>query len=422
MLPPKYLNLYFQIHQPRRIRKFRFFDIGSPTSYFDEGLNKAIIHRIAHNCYLPANKMLLSLIKKHPEIRITFSISGIALEQLLDDAPAVVESFRDLAATGAVEFLGETYYHSLAFLTDRDEFITQVVQHSQKMIQLIGVQPVNFRNTELIYSDALAETVYDLGFKGMYLEGLERSLGGASPNRLYKHPDNPLLLFPRNYVLCDDIAFRYSDRNWNQWPLTPNKYFNWLKNIAADQTFIGMGMDYETFGEHQKADAGIFNFMEQLISKVAESKMFKFVTPTEAGNVLTASEIEPTKSITSWADKQKDLSAWLGNELQRDAFESLKKLHTLIMDTRNSALIKDYRYLQASDHFYYMSTQKNDDGHVHQYFSPYDSPYEAFMNYMNVLTDLEWRGKHETDMLRMNPRPLSAIEDRKLKEESAVIN
>jgi alpha-amylase len=390
----QHLNLYFQVHQPRRLRKYQFFDIGSQASWFDDALNRSILSRVANECYLPANEMLLRLIKKYPHLRITFSISGVALDQLQEYAPAVLDTFRRLAATGTVEFLGETYYHSLSFLTSKDEFVAQVRQHRQKIVDLLGVLPKVFRNTELIYSDAIGKTVHDLGFDGMYLDGIEHVLNGRPVNKLYRHPESNLILFPRNYSLSDDIAFRYSDRNWVQWPLTPDKFVGWLNDIPSGQDFVNLGMDYETFGEHQKSNGGIFEFVEQSISMVAGHRRFKFINPSEAISFTAADTILSTRKMISWADQAKDLSAWLGNDLQRDAFDSLNKLRDAILDTADPRLMNDYRYLQTSDHFYYMSTKRDADGNVHQYFSPYTSPYEAFMNYMNVLADLELKTKN----------------------------
>ena len=390
-----YLNLYFQVHQPRRLKKFQFFDIGTSRPYFDDNLNEAIITRIAGNCYLPANNMLLNLIKIYPGIKITFSISGTAMDQFALYAPQVIESFRQLAETGCVEFLGETYYHSLAFLIDEEEFRNQIIQHSKKIQEYFGVQPVVFRNTELLYSNDIANTISEIGFKGIYLEGIEKILQGRYANKLFEHPDLPLVLFLRNYILSDDIAFRYSNKRWKEWPLTADKFLGWLENLPGKQNFICLGMDYETFGEHHKSTDGIFRFIEELISKAAKSSKLEFVTPIRAMELLPTGETISSTGIISWADVKKDTSAWLGNDLQRDAFASLKRLHPLIIKSGNAALIRDYRYLQTSDHFYYMSKQTDDDGQVHQYFSHYNSAYEAFLNYMNVLTDLEWRVKQE---------------------------
>jgi alpha-amylase len=397
MRPTKkqYLNIYFQVHQPRRLRRFQIFDVGSDVHYFDDDLNKEILCRIANECYLPANQMLLALIKKFPGLRITFSISGSALEQLQEYAPVVIDSFRKLANTGAVEFLAETYYHSLAYFIDQDEFIDQVNLHRQKVYDLIGVWPVVFRNTELIYSNDIGKAVADLGFKAVLIDGVERALCGRTPNSLYRHPEADLILFPRNYQLSDDVAFRYSDKNWSEWPLTGNKFAEWLSKTPAHQKFVGLGMDYETFGEHKKADSGIFEFFEQFIKEVVREKQFEFVTPSEAIELIPAQQIISSAKVISWADEARNLSAWLGNNMQRDAFGSLYKFHQAIVNSGNPELIDNYRQLQTSDHFYYMSTKKDQDGNVHQYFSPYGSPYEAFMNYMNVMADLELKVKRE---------------------------
>ncbi|QED37224.1 polysaccharide deacetylase family protein [Antarcticibacterium arcticum] len=390
-----YLNLYFQVHQPRRLRNFEFFDIGTSRSYFNGDLNRFLINRIAHNCYLPANNMLLQLIKANPAIKITFSISGTALDQFNLYAPQVIESFRELAKTGCVEFLGETYYHSLSFLINEEEFCDQIKQHSKKIREYFGIQPSIFRNTELLYSNYIAKIVTKLGFKGIYLEGVERLFEDLDQNKLFKHPHLPIILFPRNYILSDDIAFRYSNTNWSEWPLTATKYISWLENLTNPGNFICIGMDYETLGEHHRKEEGIFAFMEEFISKAANSSVMEFLNPTRAMEILPAKYSISSPGITSWADVRKDKTAWLGNELQRDAFASLKKLNPLIKKVKNPALIRDYKYLQTSDHFYYMSKETDDDGQVHQYFSHYNSAYEAFLNYMNVLADLEWRIKQE---------------------------
>lgn len=391
----QYLNLYFQVHQPRRLRKFQFFDIGSNGEYFDDDLNKEILRRIAKECYLPANRLLLKLIRKFPELKVTFSISGVALEQFQLYAPAVLQSFRRLAETGSVEFLAETYYHSLSYFINQEEFIEQIGKHRQKINELLGVDPAVFRNTELIYSDGIGKTVSELGFKGIYFDGIEKVLNGKSPNGLYRHPDENLILFPRNFQLSDDVAFRFSDQNWNEWPLTGEKFATWIAKIPTHEKFVGLGMDYETFGEHKKADSGIFDFLEEFISSTIRLNKFTFVNPSEAINLISADQTISSERVISWADEARDLSAWLGNAMQRDAFGSLYKLHESILDSGNKNLIDLYRHLQTSDHFYYMSTKKDQDGAVHQYFSPFSSPYEAFMNYINIVSDLELRVKKE---------------------------
>lgn len=398
----QYLNLYFQVHQPRRLRRFQFLDIGTKESYFDDELNRTLLKRIAEECYLPANRLLLKLINKHPELKVTFSVSGTALEQCERYAPSVIDSFRKLAETGNVEFLGETYYHSLAYYISEEEFVAQVELHRRKLIELLGVSPVVFRNTELIYSDSIGEKVSNLGFTGMYIDGIDSVLQQRSTNALYRHPDKDLVLLPRNYQLSDDIAFRYSDRNWNEWPLTGKKFAGWLSLLPANERFVGLAMDYETFGEHKKASSGIFSFLEDFIEAIVLEKRFAFITPSEAIRLLPANEVVSAPRAISWADEARDLSAWLGNDMQRDAFESLYKFHDFIVHSGNARLIEIYRHLQTSDHFYYMCTKNGADAMVHQYFSPYNSPYEAFMNFMNIISDLEFRLKKE------NPHALPA--------------
>jgi alpha-amylase len=388
-----YLNVYFQVHQPRRLRPIGFFDIGQTDIVFDDVLNRNIIRKVAKNCYQPVNLMLLKLIHKYPNLRITFSISGIALEQLEKYCPEVMESFRMLASTRSVEFLGETYYHSLCSLIDQQEFNYQVQKHTAAMERLLGVKPTIFRNTELIYSDQLAQSIHRLGYKGTYIDGIDKILDQKSPNALYKHPSvDDFRLFLRNYRLSDDIAFRFSDKTWKEYPLTAQKYMSWLEQQSTSESqLINLGMDYETFGEHQKTHTGILKFLHDFLTVIALKKSIRMINPSEAIGKLKAKEPITVPTHISWADRERNLSAWLGNDMQRDAFDSLNKLKQDIMKINNEVFASTWRYLQTSDHFYYMSTKKEDDGNVHKYFSPYPSPYEAFMNYMNVLSDLEFK-------------------------------
>ena len=406
----RYLNLYFQVHQPRRLKRFKFFDVGSNSEYFDDDLNEEILCRIAKECYLPTNELLLQMIRRFPQLRVTFSISGVALEQFQCYAPAVLQSFQKLSKTGAVEFLAETYYHSLSYFINQEEFIEQIRMHRQKLNELLGVTPVVFRNTELIYSDSIGTTISDLGFKGVFIDGIAKVLNGITPNALYRHPQNDLVLFPRNFQLSDDIAFRYSDQAWTEWPLTGKKFAKWIAEIPANERFVSLGMDYETFGEHKKADSGIFAFLKEFISEVIESDKFTFVNPSEAVSLIPADQTISSERVISWADEARDLSAWLGNSMQRDAFDSLYKFHESILESCNTDLITIYRHLQTSDHFYYMSTKKDNDGVVHQYFSPFSSPYEAFMNFMNVISDLELRVNKgvQRDAVTGNKRSLAS--------------
>ena len=375
------------MHQPRRLGQFSFFDIGAGRDYYDDGANQLIMRRVAKDCYLPANLLLLKLIRKHPGIRITFSISGTALKQMEVFAPAALESFKMLAATGVVEFLSETYYHSLSSLFSEDEFQAQVKKHDDKVKHLFGVNPSVFRNTELIYNDEIGSIVHQLGFTGVITDGIEKALGERSPNHLYQHPDHATRIFLRNYRLSDDLAFRFMDKDWTEWPLTAAKYLTWLEGLSGTDEMITLGMDYETFGEHIKKDTGIFQFLETLLTCLAKHKKIKMINPSQAIKVLQPADILQVKEGISWADESRDLSAWLGNDMQQDAFESLKKLEGPIKNIDNPFLLNTWRYLQTSDHFYYMSTKTGNDGGVHNYFSPYASPYAAFINYMNVLTD-----------------------------------
>jgi len=354
----KTICLYFQIHQPFRFRRYRFFDIGESHYYYDDFSNESIMRKIAGKCYLPANQVILDLIEIFGDrFKVAYSISGVALDQFELYAPEVIDSFRKLAKTGQVEFLAETYSHSLVSLTDPEEFKSQVGEHSARIESLFGVRPQVFRNTELVYSDDIGSMVSDMGFKAMLTEGAKHILGWKSPNYLYYNAINPKLkVLLKNYKLSDDIAFRFSNRSWDEWPLTAEKYAGWLKNIDKK-----------------------------------EDKNFIFSTPTEI-----ASRLQPVAAVhvpypISWADEERDLSAWLGNDMQNEAFNKLYGLKDMVKKTNNAEILTDWRYLQVSDHFYYMSTKFFSDGEVHKYFNPYESPYDAFINYMNILSDFTAR-------------------------------
>ena len=385
----KSICLYFQVHQPNRLRLYRFFDIGKDSHYYDDFANRTILRRVAQKCYLPMNALLLELIEAHKgAFKVAFSISGSVLEQFDRYAPEVIASFRKLADTGCVEFLSETYYHSLASLASPTEFKHQVLKHKAAIEHFFGVTPKAFRNTELIYSDAIGEMVYEMGFKTMLTEGARHVLGWKSPNFLYSGAQAPgLKLLLKNSSLSDDIAFRFSDRNWQDWPLTGEKYLSWLKAAAQNDEIVNLFMDYETFGEHQKASSGIFDFMRFLPEVVLADGEFEFVTPTQAGKKhRPVAELDVPDPI-SWADEERDVTAWLGNELQNDAFNKLNDQIEKLALLNDEGLWADFGHLQESDHFYYMCTKFFSDGAVHKYFNPYDTPYEAFINYMNVLSD-----------------------------------
>ena len=383
----KSVCLYFQVHQPTRLRLYRFFDIGKDSHYYDDFADRTILKRVAQKCYLPMNQLLLDVIKQQKgAFKVAFSLSGSVLEQFERYAPEVIDSFRALADTGCVEFLAETYYHSLASLASEAEFSHQVLKHKAQVEQLFGQTPKVFRNTELIYSDSIGKQVYQLGFKTMLTEGARHIMGWKSPDYVYSCAEQPKLkLLLRNYSLSDDIAFRFSDKGWKDWPLTAEKYLSWLKQSEGE--IINLFMDYETFGEHQAASSGIFDFMRYLPEAITQDGTFEFVTPSQAARKHKAvAPIEVPQTI-SWADEERDVTAWLGNELQQDAFNKLYGQAEKLALVNDPVLWEDFGHLQESDHLYYMSTKFFSDGEVHRYFNPYSTPYEAFINYMNVLSD-----------------------------------
>lgn len=387
------LCLYFQVHQPLRFRRYRFFDIGNEHYYYDDYLNESILRKVADRCYLPANKLMLDLINKHKgKFKIAFSISGIALDQFEMYAPEVIDSFKALADTGCVEFLSETYAHSLAPLKSKDEFIKQVDKHREKIKELFNYDPQVFRMTELVYSDEIGAMVADMGYKAMLTEGAKHILGWKSPNYLYCNLINPKLkILLRNFRLSDDIAFRFSNKSWPEYPLKAEKYTSWLKKVDKKEETVNIFMDYETFGEHQWAETGIFDFLKALPGKVMKHTDFIFCTPSEIADLLQPVAPIKVPFPASWADEERDLTAWLGNELQQQAFNKLYELKDKIDSITDPVIKKDFENLQVSDHFYYMSTKFFSDGEVHSYFNPYESPYEAFINYMNILSDFEIR-------------------------------
>jgi alpha-amylase len=381
--------LYFQVHQPFRFKRYRFFDIGTDHYYYDDYMNESIMRKVADNCYLPTNNILHQIIKEYGcRFKIAFSITGLALDQFELYAPEVIESFQKLAKTGCVEFLAESYSHSLVSLKDKNEFEKQVKFHSQQIKHYFGQEPKVFRNTELIYSDEIGAMVADMGFKAMLTEGAKHILGWKSPNYLYYNSINPRLkILLKNFKLSDDIAFRFSNRGWSEYPLTADKYVGWLNDIDKKEEVVNLFMDYETFGEHQWMDTGIFDFLKAFPQSVFKNSNFTFSTPSEVADKLQPIAALPVKHPISWADEERDLTAWLGNELQEDAFNKLYSISERMDRCEDPKLCKDWRYLQASDHFYYMCTKFFSDGEVHAYFTPYESPYDAYINYMNVLSD-----------------------------------
>ncbi|MBR4964856.1 MAG: glycoside hydrolase family 57 protein [Alistipes sp.] len=385
----KTVCFYFQVHQPWRLKTYRFFQMGNDHNYLDDFTNRAIMQKVARECYLPMNALLLSLIEQNKgAFKCSFSITGSAVEQFKAYAPEVLESFKKLAATGCVEFLGETYSHSLSSLYSVDEFKHEVKLHSQMLKEEFGVKPTTFRNTELIYSDDIAKAVEGMGFKAMLAEGAKHILGWKSPNFVYTDAvDNKLRLLLRNYKLSDDIAFRFSNEGWNEWPLTADKYAQWVASESGD--VVNLFMDYETFGEHQKAATGIFDFMKALPEALLATGQLEFATVSEAAKKLQPVAVLHCPYAMSWADEERDVTAWLGNDLQNEAFNKLYALAPKVKKAKNKDFEYVWHFMQNSDHFYYMATKWFSDGDVHSYFNPYDSAYEAFINYMNVLADFE---------------------------------
>lgn len=391
----KSICFYFQVHQPFRLRTYRFFDIGRNHYYYDEYFNRMIMRRIADKCYLPMNKILLQQLNEYgAKFKIAFSISGIAIEQMELYAPDVLDSFRRLVDTGQVEILAETYAHSLSSLRSKSEFQTQVKAHSDKIEEVFGVRPVSFRNTELIYSDQIGADVADMGFRLMLTEGAKHVLGWKSPNFMYANAINPKLkVLLRNFRLSDDIAFRFGQQSWPEWPVTTDKFVGWLNNMNPTEEVVNIFMDYETFGEHQWAATGIFEFMKELPSAILSKTAYSFATPAELEQKLQPVSAIHVPYPVSWADEERDITAWLGNNMQDESFGKLYELGEKVRKSNDPDLIRDWNYLQTSDHFYYMCTKWFSDGDVHKYFNHYPSPYEAYINYMNVLSDFTIRVK-----------------------------
>lgn len=399
--------LYFQVHQPYRLRQYNYFDVGREHRYFDEARNRALLERVAEKCYLPATAMLLRLLDRHPAFAVSFSLSGCLLEQFQEYAPQVREAFRALAATGRVEFLAETSHHSLSWLASRAEFQEQIELHRASIEENFGVTPRVFRNTELIYSDELAGYLEQHGYAGVLADGVEPLLGSLSPNHLYRAAtSNGLPLLLRNYSLSDDIAFRFSNRAWKEHPLTSEKYDRWVSALTGD--VLSLFMDFETFGEHQWKETGIFQFFEAWVELALSRPGSLFLTPSSAIARLPARDRLSAPRLLSWADEARDLSAWQGNELQRDALRRLFSLEEWTKASGSEAALRDFRRLTTSDHFYYMATKSYGDGEVHAYFSPFDSPYEAYMAFMHVVSDLEQRVTPARRAPARNPQPFGA--------------
>ena len=402
--------LYFQVHQPYRLRDLRIADIGNPDlDYFDHEKNRQVFRKVAEKCYLPTNRLILRLLKEHPEFRVSYSLSGVFLDQCEEYGRDVLDSFRALADTGKVEFLAETYYHSLSSLKSTKEFCEQVKAHVRKIEELFGQTPKVFRNTELIYCNEIAHLARLMGFKGILAEGADHLLRGRSANVPYSPPafrlplskervvakhrplsrrakDIRILL--KNYRLSDDVAFRFSDKSWACFPLLAETFTDWLTGNHGHS--INLFMDYETFGEHQWADTGIFSFLETL-PRLWKERGVATLTPSQVIDAWgdNSTETFDAHTVISWADMERDLSAWQGNKIQNAALEAVYALEHLVRASGDEELLKSWRRLQTSDHFYYMCTKYWSDGDVHKYFSPYDSPYEAYRRFSHALCDLK---------------------------------
>lgn len=398
---------YFHVHQPYRVKRYRVFDIGNDTEYFNDSSgtdlnNRKIIEKVADKSYRPMNALLEELLAKHPEFRFALSFSGTALDQFETFAPDVLQSFQRLVATGRVEVLADTYHHSLAFFYSIPEFERQVAQHAKRIKELFNYTPKVFRNTELSYRNDLAKWCDEHGYLGIMAEGWDPVLGWRSPNYVYQPVGTSRIkLLLKNYKLSDDVAFRFGNRGWESWPLSSETYAGWLHSHHGDGETINLFMDYETFGEHQWEDTGIFDFMRALPAAILRHPDTSFKTPTETILSYPAVGELDVPSVLTWADTDRDLTAWTGNDIQKDAIAATYAMEKDVLATKEAALIETWRKLQTSDHFYYMCTKWFQDGDVHAYFSPYESPYDAYVAFMNALSDLQLRVQHALEATRV---------------------
>lgn len=394
----KAICLYLHVHQPYRIKHYTIFNAGTDHAYFNDHIdssltnNEFILQKIAEKSYLPTNAILKEMLNKYPDFKISLSLSGTVIEQFEQFAPQVLQSFQDLVATGQVEILAETYHHTLAFFYSLPEFETQVAMHRDKIIEVFGVEPKVFRNTELSYNNQLANWAENSGYKAVITEGWDGVLDWRSPNYVYRPINtNGIRLLMKNYKLSDDMAFRFSDKSWKEYPLTADKYAMWLDEASNDAQVVNLFMDYETFGEHQWADTGIFNFLGALPEKWLANENHTFMTISDAVDAYEpVDEVDVPYPIT-WADTERDLSAWVGNSMQQQCLSNIYGLEPAMMMSGDWQLIEEWRRLQTSDHYYYMCTKLFNDGDIHAYFSPYQNPYEAFTNFTNVYHDLVYR-------------------------------
>ena len=396
------INFYFEVHQPYRLK--RVYSFVEDKEFIDYDKNREIFNKVADKCYIPMTKLLIDLVKEYPEFKVNFSLTGVFMEQAELFRPEVITLFQELFDTGNIEFLDEAYYHSLSYLIDKEEFVKQVKMHKTMMYKYFKFHPKVFRNTEALYSNDIANTASALGYKGIIAEGWDRVLGWRSPNYVYNNPENNIKVLLRNYKLSDDIAFRFSTPTWDEFPLTADKYANWIANNEGK--IVNLFMDYETFGEHQWKETGIFDFMRDLPGKlIAKGIGFKKVSEVIKERSVGMVDVP---YYLSWADMDRDLSAWLGNQMQDTAFNKLKEMEKEVMLSKNEELIKRWRILQTSDNFYYMCTKWFADGDIHKYFNAYSSPYVAYINYMNILSKLDYLVK---SFLKLRHRPEDKLEE-----------
>lgn len=394
----KSIVLYLHAHQPLRVKPYSIFQAGLDHSYFNDETadvntnNRFIIDKVSEKSYLPTNILLKELLEKHSEFKLSLSITGTLIDQLEMWRPDVLQSFIDLVDTGKVEILAETYEHSLAFFYSRDEFVKQVEKHAEKISHIFGLTPTAFRNTELSYNNDLAFWADEAGYKAIITEGWDPILGWRSPNYVYRPSfSHNIKLLMKNYRMSDDVAFRFSNKDWSEWPLTAEKYVLWANDSTPGSEIINLFMDYETFGEHQWEDTGIFEFLKNLPGEWLKTLGNGFETITEAAQSHEPKDYVDVPYTITWADTERDLTAWLGNDMQTDALKALYDLEESVMKTEDIQILQDWRRLQTSDHVYYMCTKWFNDGDVHAYFSPYDSPYKAYIYFMNAYRDLTTR-------------------------------
>ena len=390
--------LYFHVHQPYRVGKYRMFDVGHSHDYFSEGgeqnlNNEWVLRKVTNKCYRPAGELFLELLEKHPQLKLSFSFTGTVLEQLERWEPEVLAIYQKLVKTGRVEVVAETYHHSLAFFYSLPEFERQVEMHAKQIKRLFGVTPTALRNTELAYTNALSEWAAKKKYKAVLLEGWEPILGWRSPTYVYKPPRGNIKLLLKHYKLSDDIAFRFHDSSWEGWPLTADKFAHWVHSYNGNGQVVNIFIDYETFGEHKWVDTGIFEFVRYLPEKILAHPDTDFVTVSEAATRYDAVGVIDVPHVVTWADTDRDLSAWTGNDLQRSAIEDIYAIEERVLNTGDARLIEDWRKLQTSDHFYYMCTKWHNDGDIHAYFNPYESPYNAYIAFRNALADLSLRAQ-----------------------------